>query len=117
MDAKSAQEILVSGLVAGVLVAAILWWYHWAKKRESAMLQKWAEQNGFEILLCDPREISGAGPFPYWKHPKQPVYFVRVRDKQGAERSGWVMFGSFWGGTWDSDKAEVSWANDRESTT
>jgi len=117
MDARSVKEVIGSTIIAATLIGGILWGYRWGSKREAAIFRKWVEENRFDVLLCQSRVIFGTGPFPYWKNPKQPVYFIRVRDQYGKERSGWVRFGSYWGGTWDSNKAEVRWRKEHEEIT
>jgi hypothetical protein len=112
MDTQSVKEILGSVVIAAVLVGGTLWAYSRERRRGSSILRTWAEENKFEVLFSEPRVLLRAGPFPYWKNPKQPVFFVRVRDEQGKQRSGWVRFGSFWGGTWDSHKADAKWQED-----
>lgn len=109
MDQQSKKELVASVGIATLLIGGILALYRWGSRRNSSILQDWAEENKLQILLSERRVLLGRGPFSYWKAPKQSVYFIKVRDLQGKERSGWVRFGSYWGGTWDSDKAEAKW--------
>jgi hypothetical protein len=109
MDQQSEKEIVASLAIATLLIGGILALYRWGERRDSWILRKWAEENKLHLLLSEKRVLLGRGPFSYWKAPKQTVYFIRVRNQQGKERSGWVRFGSYWGGTMDSDKAEAKW--------
>jgi hypothetical protein len=65
-------------------------------------LQRWADFNGFEILDLDLRLFS-KGLIKWY------VYFVKVRDKSGRERSGWVRCRSFLPTRTFGDKASVLW--------
>ncbi|MDD5542330.1 MAG: hypothetical protein PHX83_04080 [Acidobacteriia bacterium] len=76
-------------------------------RRSRSLLNHWAAQNGFEILQAKVRMLF-AGPFTFRHSRGQIVYLVRVRDRAGMERSGWVRCGSFWLGVL-SDETEVRW--------
>jgi hypothetical protein len=96
-------------LLLGVLVVNYAWEYF----RGRALLNRWAEENGFEILYSR-RPILNAGPFTWHTSRWQVVYSVRVRDRQGKDRSGWVKLGSFWGGLFSS-QTEEWWKDEPES--
>jgi hypothetical protein len=77
--------------------------------RSKRVLQKWADSNKFEILQFETRSFS-TGQFKWWQISRgQHLYFVRVRDEAGIERSGWARCGSFFGGVLFSDEVEVRW--------
>jgi len=101
MDSTGAYLILI-GFAAIVVVMVV-----WSFSRGRALLNRWAQDNGFQILHSEMRTLC-AGPFTWTSSRNQMVYFVRVRDQEGRERSGWVRCGSFWLGIW-SDKTEVRW--------
>jgi hypothetical protein len=88
--------------------AVVIVLFVWSFSRGRALLNHWAQENGFEILHSEFR-MAGAGPFTWTRN--QIVYFVRVRDREGRERSGWVRCGSFWRGIF-SDKTEVRWKDE-----
>jgi hypothetical protein len=79
----------------------------WSFSRGRTLLNRWAHDNGFQILQSEIRTLC-AGPFTWTSSRNQIVYFVRVRDKEGGEHSGWVRCGNFWSGIF-SDKTEVKW--------
>jgi hypothetical protein len=69
------------------------------------LLQRWAKDHAYRILHFEYRYFA-QGPFT-WRlsHRGVLVYYVRVRDFEGRERSGWVRLSSAWG----NDKTEVHW--------
>jgi hypothetical protein len=86
-----------------ILIFGLRW--HFA--RSAAILQKWADENGYEILEKSYRYFF-RGPFFFRTTKEQTVYRVTVRDKAGQVRTGWVACGSWWWGLW-SDQAKVRW--------
>ncbi len=110
MDNKSIL-VFVIGSFAIALFVAVCWWFN---KRSKIILQRWAEANGFEILEKKQRYMIFTGPFRFWTNSRnQIIYFFRVRDREGHERTGWARCGSFWGGVFFSDKIEIRWDESR----
>jgi hypothetical protein len=96
----------VATILILVVAAYALWWNF---SRSQALLQKWAQENGYQILRSEYR-VFRRGPF-FWTSSKgQTVYYVETRDRLGVPRSGWVRCGSWWWGLW-SDETEVRWEN------
>jgi hypothetical protein len=97
-------------LIAVVAVAALLGWlwlYIW---RARTVLRAWAAEGGFQILRFQKRNITGRGPFNWWTNShEQIIYHIRVRDREGRERSCWIRCGSYVGGVLFSSKVEVKW--------
>ena len=92
--------------VITVAIGALAW--HFSRSR--SLLEKWATENGYQILHSEYRNLF-RGPF-FWTSSKgQTVYYVRVRDGEGNVRTGWVRCGSWWFGLM-SDKTEVRWENE-----
>jgi hypothetical protein len=87
-----------------VLVIAIVFWHC---NRSAAILQKWADDNGYQILEKEFRHFF-KGPFFLTASKNQSVYRVTVLDKGGQERSGWVVCGGWWLGML-SDHVKVRW--------
>jgi len=88
-----------------VLVLAIVYvMVTYSKAR--AILEQWAAANGYQILHSELRTLF-TGPFFWRNFTKQPVYYVRVRGRDGRERSGWIRCCVWWSGS--SSTAEVRW--------
>jgi hypothetical protein len=105
------KEIATAAGLAVIAVAAILALYRRGQRREIQMLKIWAERSHFELLHSRERRFLEGAPFSFWTSHRTPNYFVKVRDQQGRERSGWVRLGTvferiYWGG---KDKVEVRW--------
>jgi hypothetical protein len=94
--------VLFFVVMAAFAVASIVW--HFGRSRD--VLQKWADDNGFQII--ESRYAHWKGPFMWTSSKGQSVYRVTVRDRNGYTRSGWVRCGSWWLGLW-SDSAQVRW--------
>ncbi|MBN1402647.1 MAG: hypothetical protein JXA74_17535 [Anaerolineae bacterium] len=89
--------------VAGWYSAVVL-------KRARALLEAWAEEQGYQILEANPRPLSRG--LHSWSSKGQVVYRVRIRQADGRERTGWVCCGAPLRGVF-ADKVEAHW--DRES--
>jgi hypothetical protein len=81
------QVLGLLAVVAVVLVASSLY-----SLRRRQLLRDWADDTGLEILHSKVR-IFFCGPFTWGGQRHRTVYSVRVRDKEGRERSGWVSVG------------------------
>jgi hypothetical protein len=90
--------LLLAGLVAVVIYVQI--------RRAQTLLQGWAEENGYEVLEAEHR-LFRKGPY-VWSARGQAIYRVRVRDRGGVERRGWLRCGTWWGGVF-ADKVESRW--------
>jgi hypothetical protein len=90
--------VVLAGFVAFMLYLQI--------RRAQTLLRGWAKENGYEILGAEHR-IFRKGPY-IWSARGQAVYRVRVRDRAGVERLGWVRCGSWFAGVL-SDKVESRW--------
>jgi hypothetical protein len=99
---RTESYLTLAGFAAIVVAVAAL-----SFSRGRSLLNRWAQDNGFQILDSGVALFS-AGPFTWTSSRNQIVYFVRVRDRNGTERSGWVRCGGFWSGIF-SDKTEVRW--------
>jgi hypothetical protein len=91
MDRQSILEII--GVIVWC-VGCLMLYRRFVLGRTDKILRNWATENHFELVhfeRCfyaggfDARAISN----------NQIVYFVRVRDQQQSERSGWVCVGNF----------------------
>jgi hypothetical protein len=104
------MESISTYLALICLASVIIAWNVWSFSRGRALLKRWAQENGFQIVHS---EFSGfySGSFTWTSSRSQIIYFVQVLDSNGKERSGWVRCGSFWSGI-VSDKTEVKWKDE-----
>lgn len=74
----------------------------------NSLPERWAADNGYDLVQCEYR-MQSQGPFAGTAASEQrPVYFVQVRDRAGATRSGWIRFGGrLWGLL--KDRPQVRW--------
>jgi len=98
-------------LAVGLFIFLSIRWHY---SRSSAILEKWAAENGFEILEKSFRHFF-RGPFFFRASKHQTVYRVTVRDKAGQVGTGWAACGSWWWGLW-SDEANVRWDEAPQAT-
>ena len=96
-DTAGALGILVLlGVVAFVIYLYV--------SRSKLLLQRWAEENGYEVLCAEYRAFR-KGPYR-WSGRGQAVYRVEVRDERGNQRKVWVRCGGWWAGVL-GDKVEA----------
>jgi|SRR6267143_2148152 hypothetical protein len=110
MNTNASHEfaILWFVIIGVVMIGSLVWTF----SRSRSVLEQWAQANGYEILHSEFRNLF-RGPF-FWTSSKgQTVYYVRIRDREGRERPGWVRCGGFWAGLF-SDKAEVRWDDESQ---
>ena len=101
----SHDAINVLAVVGVLLIGIVSLTWHFSRSR--GMLERWAAENGYQLLSDEYRWIS-RGPF-FWTTGKgQTVYRVSVRDSAGRVRNGWVKCGGFFLGLL-SDKVQVRW--------
>ena|ERR1035441_7407891 len=93
--------------IGALLVAFFVAWDWYRISRSRAILREWAAWNGLEVLAFKRTFLFG-GFSPFTTSKRQVIFWVRVRDGGGLERSGWVRCGSYWGGVVRS-QAEVKW--------
>ena len=92
-------------LVAVIAIVILAWVWHFSRAR--SILQKWADDNGYQLLQAEYRWFR-KGPFFWTTSRDQVVYYVVVLDPLGRERKGWVKCGSWLFGML-SNKADVRW--------
>ena len=100
-----------SGIVVFVFMFGGLVWISYIAKisqlDETTLIDRWAKANGYQILHSELRYFR-RGPLLWTSSKLQWVYYVRIRNQDGHERSGWVRFGGFLVGLM-SNKTEVRW--------
>ena len=86
---------MIEGLAIGIaLCLGILAFHRCVIGHARRILRRWADENHFELLHFERCFFTG-GFSPSTTSRNQIVYFVRVRDREHRERSGWVRCGSF----------------------
>jgi hypothetical protein len=109
MDKDTSDVVLpiIVGSLGITVFVTVFWWFD---RRSKVILQKWADEHGFEITQKKQRYMFFTGPFKFWTNSRnQIIYYLTVRDRDGHERSGWARCGSYLGGVFFSDKIEVRW--------
>ncbi len=107
---KDTQDVVLPIIVGSVAIAVFVTVFWWFDRRSKVILQKWAEEHGFEITQKKQRYLIFTGPFKFWTNSRnQIIYYFTVRGRDGHERSGWARCGSYFGGVLFSDKIEVRW--------
>ena len=96
--------LLLAAFVAYGVVTVV-----WTFRRGRALLDRWAESNGCEIVesaCC----WFFRGPFCWSSTQGQVVYQVWVRMPDGSMRQGWARCGGFSFGLFQA-KVEVRWGS------
>lgn len=100
---RAEQLVLIFG--AAVLFGLGLWWGRVISERR---LQRWCQREGFELL--DWRGVwFFQGPNAPWRSQYQECYRIEVRDREGYERTGYLVFGRYWLAWPFSRKVTVEW--------
>jgi len=100
------EEILPALVIFGFLAFGV-GMAVWTFSRSRDLLNRWASNNGHQILHSEFRWFR-RGPF-FWTSSKgQMIYHVVVRTPDGHTRRGWVRCGSFWWGLLQ-DKVQERW--------
>ena len=101
---------LLRDFIPGIaVIVVIVIWYRLAISRWRSAVQQWAAAKRFELLQFQRCFFSGG--FRWWTTShKQIVFFVKVRDDSGRERSGWVRFGRYLGGGLATKEPDIIWS-------
>jgi hypothetical protein len=99
------QILLYAGLLVFLVVAWKLSRLYWNRR-----LKQWAESQQLQLV-----RFRGArfyeGPSAWTRSRNQHLFLVVTRDRNGLERSCWIMFGTFWGFTWGEPITKVEWTD------
>ena len=100
-----------AGVVLMVMIMVGLGVLVWIVRlsRANSMVQQWAEQNGFRLIECQRRSIF-KGPYFFANSRIQEVYEIRVEDRDGNVRHGYVRVGGFVTGLL-SNRVDVKWTD------
>ncbi len=99
-------SVMIVFVVIAVIALVILS-FVWRFNRANTLLQRWAEENGFQILHQEHRLVR-RGPYLFRATDDQMVYYVAVMDRQGRERRGYVRLGGWFAGMFSS-QVDVRW--------
>ncbi len=99
------SELALALLGAAVAVALFLGIFVWEQRRSQELLQQWAAKHGYSIVSREARYWR-LGPFSGSTSKYQRVFYVRIRDPGGRERTGWVRLGHWWLGLLSSQMEE-----------
>jgi hypothetical protein len=108
MDKQSTLEILRCLAIGIALSVGVVFFHRKIISRADTVLRNWAGRNGYELMCAKRCFLTGAFN-PFTTSRNQIVYFVKVRDQECQERSGWVRCGSFASLIFFSDETEVKW--------
>jgi len=91
-------------------IAAILFMSRLIAMRTRAIIRKWATENGIEILSATVKRFPFKGPFNRGTNFRgQMVLWLKVRLKDGLEKSCWLRCGNRFGGIWLGNETEAKW--------
>ncbi|MBC8290703.1 MAG: hypothetical protein H8E37_10350 [Planctomycetes bacterium] len=102
-------------VIPAAILAFVVLIVSWSYSRSRTILNRWADESGYEVLSSEFRWIF-KGPY-FWKSSRnQTVFRVTVTEESDEIRTGWVRCGSFWLGvivdqtdvTWDEPEASPS---------
>jgi len=103
------NRILVYAAVAA-LIGFVLWLsrIYWRRK-----LSRWASDQGLKLVT-----FRGAwfyeGPSKFVRSRNQHVFRAVVEDRDGIQRSCWLLFGTFWGFTFGMPLTKVVWDDETD---
>jgi hypothetical protein len=101
----------IIGGVCGAIVA-IFFMSRLIAIRAKTIVNKWATQNGVEIVSGRVRRFPNKGPFNWGTNFRgQIVLFLKVRCGDGEQRACWIRCGNRFGGIWLGNQTEVKWEN------
>ena len=88
-----------------VIIISVFMTHH--KKRGLRKIEKWAQNEGLEILSSEYRWVK-RGPDFISSINHQRIFYVTVKDESGNIRRCWIKVGGFLFGIL-SDKMDVRW--------
>jgi len=98
---------LYAGFAVFLLLLLKLSRAYWNRK-----LTAWAESQQLKLV-----SFRGArfweGPSAWTRSRNQHVFRVLTQDREGRERSCWIMFGTYWGFTWGEPLSKVVWDDEK----
>jgi len=115
LSIKTTASLAGALLLAIFAIAAFIAFNWLLETKAQSIFQNWAREQGYTVLRFQRAFLSGA--FSFWTTSRgQVVYFITIRDNQGAERNACVRCGSFGGGILFNNKIEVKWIDESEAS-
>jgi len=81
--------------------------YLWSRRRFRRMLDRWAANEGYEIVFLE-SQWFGWGPFPMICSKNNALFRIIVKSENGQMRYGWVRLSLYWWGS-TKEKIEEKW--------
>jgi len=100
------QQALTGISLALLLVVLLFGRFYWRWK-----LRNWAEGQGLQLVSYRWARFY-EGPSAWVRSRNQHLFKAVTRDRNGLDRSCWIMFGTFWGFTLGEPVTEVQWTDD-----
>lgn len=100
-------QVILFILIGSAIIGLNLW----LSSKSRSLVEQWAHQHGYTLLHYE-RRIFFLGPFFWTTSRSQIVYYLRIRDQQGTERTGWIRCGSWMLGLL-TDAVEVRWEDEK----
>ena len=101
-----AREVLTCITVLILLLVLVLGRLYWKWK-----LRKWGQGEGMQLVSFRWARFY-EGPSAWLRSRNQHLFKAVFRDRDGMNRSCWIMFGTFWGFTWGEPVTHVEWTDD-----
>lgn len=95
----------------GLSILLVLLTLLFARKYWRWKIRKWAEEQGLKLVSFRWARFY-EGPSAWVRSKNQHLFKVVIRDRDGQNRSCWIMFGTFWGFTWGEPITHVEWTDD-----
>ena len=102
------QALMVVGFAVFLLIAVKLGNMYWKRR-----LTQWAESQRLQLVRFRTAWFY-EGPSAWMRSRNQHLFRVITRDREGRERSCWIMFGTWWGFTWGEPLTQVTWDDEPE---
>ena len=72
------------------------------------LIEAWAQSCQYSVESCERRYLR-TGPFFLSSSKYQRIYYVRIKDRNGQEKTGWLKLGGYFSGMLSEDEIEVIW--------
>ncbi len=100
------QAVIFAWALVILIVILKLSRMYWSRR-----LRQWAEGQHLELVSFR-RGRFYEGPSAWRRSRNQSLFRVITRDGSGLERTCWMLFGTYWGFTWNQPLTQVTWIDD-----